>query len=136
MKVLDLNAVISDTEVMLRRTLGSDVRMTAIFASTLDPIRADARKVQQVILSLVARARRAMPTGGRFTIETKNVRLDKGQDFNPDQRVAIWFEENKRSCSIHVYARNERGFLDTDVGDNEARFFEAYKVAMKRDGAR
>jgi len=80
MKVLDLNAVISDTETMLRRTLGQDVRMTAIFASSLSPIRADSSKVQQVVLSLAARARQAMPKGGRFTIETKNVRIDRGSE--------------------------------------------------------
>jgi len=78
MKVLDLNAVISDTETLMRRTLGSHIRMTAIFASSLDPIRADARKLQQVILRLAAHARQSMPTGGRFTIETNNLRLENG----------------------------------------------------------
>jgi two-component system, cell cycle sensor histidine kinase and response regulator CckA len=76
MKVLDLNAVISDTESQLRRTLGNDIRITAIFASTLAPVRADARKLQQVILRLAAHARQGMSSGGRFTVETRNVRID------------------------------------------------------------
>ena len=76
-KVLDINAVVSDTEKMLRRLIGEDILMTTIFATTPGPARIDAGQLQQVILNLAINARDAMPRGGRLTIETNNVTFDE-----------------------------------------------------------
>ena len=77
-KVLDLNALVSNMDGMLRRLLGEDI---VEFCAELDPqtgaIKADPGQVEQVIMNLVVNARDAMPKGGSLTIETKNLTIGR-----------------------------------------------------------
>ncbi|HEY2016910.1 MAG TPA: PAS domain S-box protein, partial [Bryobacteraceae bacterium] len=75
--VLNANAVLTSTENMLRRLIGEDVQLVLNPAPSLGNMRADPIHVEQAIVNLVVNARDAMPTGGRITIETANVHLDK-----------------------------------------------------------
>ncbi|MGH9392817.1 MAG: PAS domain S-box protein, partial [Terriglobales bacterium] len=76
-KVLDLNAVISEMDPLVRRVMGEDLALVTVPGPELGMVRADPGQVSQVLMNLVVNARDAMPSGGRITIETANVVLDQ-----------------------------------------------------------
>jgi PAS domain S-box-containing protein len=82
-KILDLNDVVHSVGRLLRRLIGEDVVLTTSLAPGLDRVKADPGQVEQVIMNLAVNARDAMPTGGRLTIETANVRLPDDDDGYP-----------------------------------------------------
>jgi CheY-like chemotaxis protein len=76
-RVLDLNHLVQNIEKMLRRLIGEDVELCATLGSELGRVRADPGHIEQVIVNLAVNARDAMPRGGKLTLETANVELDK-----------------------------------------------------------
>jgi len=75
-KVLDLNAVVSGMDEMMRRLIGEDIELQAELAPDLGRTRADPGQLEQVLMNLVVNARDAMPRGGRVTLETSNAEMD------------------------------------------------------------
>jgi PAS domain S-box-containing protein len=68
----DLHEVLTDSEFMLPRLLGSDVELTFRHEAACSWIQADAGQLEQVIANLAINARDAMPGGGKLTISTRS----------------------------------------------------------------
>ncbi len=75
-RVMDLTAVVIDTEKMLRRILGEDILLTTALGTTSSRVRIDPGQWGQVLMNLAVNARDAMPRGGRLAIETSEAELD------------------------------------------------------------
>jgi hypothetical protein len=75
--VLNVNAVIVNTEKMLRHVIGEDIHLMLNLARDAGNIRADPGHIEQAVVNLAVNARDAMPLGGQLAIETANVRLDE-----------------------------------------------------------
>jgi PAS domain S-box-containing protein len=75
-KVLDLNAIITNMDLMFHRLLGEQIKLETALASDLGAVKADPGQLEQVILNLVVNSRDAMSNGGRLGIETMNVDFD------------------------------------------------------------
>ena len=72
--VLDLNLVVTEMDLMLRRLIGEDIDLHRTLALESCWVKADPVQVEQVIMNLVINARDAMPIGGKIAIETSLVR--------------------------------------------------------------
>ena len=77
---VDLNAVIVDLGVMLRRLIEARVRVQTRLAPDLPPVHADEAQVEQVLMNLILNARDAMPTGGTLTIATSAMSFEDGDE--------------------------------------------------------
>lgn len=75
-RAVNLNHVVADLEKLLRRLIGEDVELRAIYAPDLGIVKVDPGQIEQVIMNLAVNARDAMPKGGQLLIETANVDFD------------------------------------------------------------
>ncbi|MBI1217398.1 MAG: response regulator [Rhodobacteraceae bacterium] len=71
-EVIDLRETLGDLMHLLNRLVGERVTLVRNYDEALDPIRADKRQLEQVLMNLIVNARDAMPDGGRVWIETEN----------------------------------------------------------------
>jgi PAS domain S-box-containing protein len=76
-RVLDLNEVVGGMTKMFSRVIGENIELTFVPGTKLGRVKADPGQIEQVLLNLVVNARDAMESGGRITIETSNVQLER-----------------------------------------------------------
>src|SRR3984893_5007995 len=69
---MDLHAVLTASEFMLPRLLGSDIELTFRHEAENSWILSDPGQIEQVIMNLAVNSRDAMPEGGRLTVSTRN----------------------------------------------------------------
>jgi two-component system cell cycle sensor histidine kinase/response regulator CckA len=75
--IVDLNAVVSKMEKLLRRILGEDVDLRTTLGFDIGAVKIDRAQIEQILMNLVVNSRWAMPEGGRLLIETANAVLDR-----------------------------------------------------------
>ncbi|MBM4322940.1 MAG: response regulator [Deltaproteobacteria bacterium] len=84
---LNLSDTVNNLMKMLKRLIGENIAVETHLEPNLWIVKADPGNMEQVIMNLVVNARDAMPEGGKITIKTENVDIDKGY------------------CDIYNYAR-------------------------------
>ena len=141
-KVLDLNAIVTDVVKMLHRLLGSNIELTTQQAPVLGRVKADPGQIEQVILNLAVNARDAMPQGGRLTLETKNVAIDaddaQGRDGVPKGKYVMLAVQDTgigmdRETQTHIF---EPFFTTKEPGKGTGLgLATVYGVVKQMDGA-
>jgi PAS domain S-box-containing protein len=84
---VDLGAMVSRSEALLRRMLREDVRLATRSGPDPWPVRCDPAQIEQVLFNLVVNARDAMPHGGVLEVSTENVSVPAG---TPDLPQGDW----------------------------------------------
>jgi PAS domain S-box-containing protein len=73
--LLDLGEAVEKLTPLLRRTIGEDIALEFDLAPGLDPVRADAGRLEQVVINLAVNARDAMAGGGRLIVRTEGLEV-------------------------------------------------------------
>ena len=76
-ETLDMRDTLADLTHLLNRLVGEKITLTLSHDPVLEPIRADKRQLEQVLMNLVVNARDAMPSGGEIRIVTESTHLAK-----------------------------------------------------------
>jgi PAS domain S-box-containing protein len=122
LKVLDLNAVVTESEKMLKRLVGEDIDLATVLNPNLGRVETDPGQLEQVLMNLVINARDAMPQGGKITIETANTVLDQTycqlhRDVEPGNYVMLAMRDTGCGMNEHTKAHLFEPFFTTkDLG--------------------
>ena len=76
LEIFDLRELVGDTQRLLARIIGEDVRIETRLGSERVAIRADRAQIEQVLVNLAVNAREAMPQGGELTITVSIADVD------------------------------------------------------------
>ncbi|MBO9662858.1 PAS domain S-box protein [Dokdonella sp.] len=72
----DINRLVAGTAELLKRTFGESIAIATELSGDLAACAVDAAQLESALINLAMNARDAMPTGGRLTISTANMRVD------------------------------------------------------------
>jgi two-component system, cell cycle sensor histidine kinase and response regulator CckA len=114
-RVVNLNELVLESERMLRRLLREDIDLVTHCERGSCLVRVDPSQIDQIVMNLAVNARDAMTHGGKLTIETQGVVLERAYasehpGVNPGRHVVL-------------------SVSDTGVGmdrDTQARIFEPF----------
>ncbi len=114
-KAVNLNSVVSDISLLLKRLVGENIDFRIALSTDDLVIMADELQIDQIIINLVTNARDAMPQGGRLSMTTEMVEVSPSLG-----------DETQKNCP-GVYAR--LSVADTGVGidpDTRERIFDPF----------
>jgi signal transduction histidine kinase len=116
------NQLIADIENLMGRAIGEQIEMTMTLSPLLAPAEIDPTEFETAILNLVINSRDAMTGGGRITIETQNVTIDRqfaasNPEVTPGPYVMIAVSDSGTGMPPAVLARAFDPFFTTkEVG--------------------
>ncbi len=121
-KIVNVNALLSEMEVMIERSLTPAIDIKYFKAENLWQVEVNPGGCTDAILNLVLNARDAMPDGGSLTIETINIILNKNSalafpNLSAGEYVEIMISDSGKGMTQEVYDHVFEPFFTTkDIG--------------------
>ncbi len=117
-QAVNLNAVLTSLQEMLRRLIGEDITVRTVTADDLGSVQADTGQLEQVVMNLVLNARDAMPNGGILTLETANLDLteryvDTNHEIPPGRYVQLTISDTGTGMDEETLAHIFEPFFTT-----------------------
>jgi CheY-like chemotaxis protein len=117
-EVIDLNDVVRGMTELLRRTLGTNVRIDELLAPGLWPAVADRGELERAVVNLAVNARDAMQGAGTLTLETRNALLDEDyaeqfEEVTPGEYVLLAITDTGTGMAAETMQRVFEPFFTT-----------------------
>ena len=113
----DVNQLVSTLEPMLRRVVGSKVKITTELSPAVGAVEVDQGSFDQALVNLLINARDAMPNGGTLSITTKNVTLGEAaaqhNNIAPGDYVEVQVADTGEGMSAETISRIFEPFFTT-----------------------
>jgi PAS domain S-box-containing protein len=135
-QTVDINQVVTNMEVFVRRLIGPEIRLDFALAPRLAMVNADAQQISQVVMNLVVNARDAMPAGGTLKIETANVELGADNvDVIPGPHVLLSVSDSGIGMSKEIKQRVFEPFFTTkDTGQGTGLGLSMVQAIVRQGG--
>ena len=121
-QTLQLNDVLTELQMLLRRLVGETIQLDVVYGRDLWQVKADLNQFEQVIVNLVVNARDAMSDGGKITLRTRNFPITecgelKDMAIVPADYVLVEVQDTGHGVPAEVRAKIFEPFFTTkDVG--------------------
>jgi signal transduction histidine kinase len=113
-ETVEVMRLIGGMEEMLRRTLGTTIRINIELQSDLPAIRVDPNQLELALLNLTLNARDAMPLGGRLEIAARRVPANNGpQGLVPGDYVCLAVADSGTGMDEATVKRATEPFFTT-----------------------
>ncbi len=112
----DLNALLTEIEVLIHRAVGETIDVVFDCAPSLPRCEVDPAQFEAAVMNLVINARDAMPKGGRVRLTTRKVEMGQipsRMDLPSGDYVAFAVEDNGEGMRPEVAARAFEPFYTT-----------------------
>jgi len=115
---VDVNGLLAGFDRLLRRSLGEAIELELVRGAGLWRALVDPAQLETAVLNLALNARDAMPQGGRLTLETANVHIDRAYaerepELRPGQYVLLAVSDTGTGMPPEVLARVFEPFFTT-----------------------
>jgi PAS domain S-box-containing protein len=116
-RVLDLNAVVTGMETILRRLLSPGIELILLPGVGLGHVQADSDQIELILINLLTNSREAMPQGGKVVIESANVEVEaangKNLGLNPGSYVMLAVSDTGVGMNAETRSRLFEPFFTT-----------------------
>jgi two-component system cell cycle sensor histidine kinase/response regulator CckA len=135
-EAFDLNQTVDSMRRMLERLIGDDIVLETRLCAE-HPIFSDPGQIEQVILNLALNARDAMPGGGRISLSTEDVTLERDNPLGlePGEYVSLAVADNGSGIAPDVLPHIFEPFFTTkEVGRGTGLGLSMVEGIVKQSG--